>query len=90
MSWCVYTASTLQSVELLEQLCQTVRNQTSTVVHHYASPLPGSVWQCVAVETEEEGHREADADGEGGKGSNMKLVTQLGEGAVCRLVCYSA
>lgn len=58
MSVGVYTARTLQSVQLLERLCQTGRHPTFTVVHHYVPPPLRGVWQSVAAESEEDKNRE--------------------------------
>lgn len=53
---CVYTASTPQSMELLERLCQTGRSHCK--ISLCAASSFGSVWQCASVKNEEDGGTE--------------------------------
>lgn len=88
----VYTASTLQRVQLLERLCQTGRHQTTT---DCSAPLcaapPGSVWQRVAAKRRRRGVERGICRWQGRQTERKtRLVTQLREVAVCRLIGYTA
>lgn len=90
----VYTASTLQRVELLERLCQTGRHQTTTDCSAplCAAPPPRSVWQRVAAKRRRRGVKSGICRWRGRQTERKtRLVTQLSvEDAVCRLIGYAA
>lgn len=78
---CVYTASALQSVQLLELLCQSGRHQTFTVSAPLLAPPP-SLKCLVAVRNgEDEGRGEMQMANGARVERKTWLVTQLDEGA---------